>query len=188
MQNPGHRGDVGCGLCFGVDLFRAAAIAFLFGQPGALGVMDVLQLGLKKAAGRPVLVKGGGWRKRDPDGRVIARELGRSLLAGFLFALLWLARVGANWFMAIVSCVLVPFAEDQAIGTHGGERQQIEKGLRGLFARGGPGYGPIKWPVTVLGMDACSKTLSAPTTVPFGTHGEMRMAGTRTPRRSKLKV
>src|ERR1700743_1703433 len=36
-------------------------------------------------------------------------------------------------------------------------------------------------------MEACSKTRSAPTTVPLGTHGEIRMAGTRMPRRSKWK-
>ena len=39
--------------------------------------------------------------------------------------------------MAIAPSALC--VEDHAVGAHGGERQQIEKGLRGLFARGDRG-------------------------------------------------
>src|SRR5580693_5539509 len=46
---------------------------------------------------------------------------------------------GAASVIAISSCGLG--VEDHSVGAHGGERQQIEKGLRGLFARRGCGIG-----------------------------------------------
>ena len=76
MKKLGDLADVVCCLRLGADIFGAAAIAFLFGQPGALGVVKVPQLGLEQAAGRPVLVKGREGRDWDPDRSVIAGRQG----------------------------------------------------------------------------------------------------------------
>ena len=148
--------------------------------------MNVAQLGLEQTADGPVLVKCGCWRVRHVDDVTSPRAAGVALLRIRVWRCFGFLDPGAASFMEIASFALC--VEDHAVGAHGGERQQIEKCLRGLFARRGRGIGADEMVGHRVRYGGVLKDPVRTDDGALGTHGEMRMAGTRTPKRLKVNV
>src|SRR5271170_1536629 len=105
-------------------------------------------------------------------------EMGRFLLKASLGGPgTWMGSIGTSRDQSLVN-------EGQSLSARMVGSERALRNVLAAISRGErASYWPMKNSVMVAGMEACSKTSLM--TVPRAIHGEIRMAGTRTPRRSK---